>query len=102
MTGPSARRTTTIRAVRPGDHADWLRLRRALWPDGSADEHQRDVERFFRGDRSRRSSSGSGLGLSITRELVELNAGTIEARNGDGTVTFEITLPGNSADELAG
>ena len=57
----------------------------------------RVFDRFFRGDRSRRAASGSGLGLAITRELVELNAGTIEARNGDGTVTFRITLPGDTA-----
>lgn len=42
---------TKIRSVRTGDGTDWLRLRRALWPDGSADEHQRDIERFLRGDR---------------------------------------------------
>lgn len=42
---------TKVRSVRPGDRTDWLRLRRALWPEGSAEEHQRDIERFLQGDR---------------------------------------------------
>jgi signal transduction histidine kinase len=50
-------------------------------------------ERFFRGDRARRTAGGSGLGLSIARELVELNGGHIEARNVPGGVSFRVTLP---------
>ena len=54
----------------------------------------RVFDRFFRGDRTRRTASGSGLGLAITRELVELNRGTIDARNEPGGgVTFTVTLP---------
>jgi signal transduction histidine kinase len=54
----------------------------------------RVFDRFFRGDRARRTAAGSGLGLAITRELVELNRGTIEARNEPGGgVTFSVTLP---------
>jgi len=41
----------TIRAVRPQDRNDWVRLRHALWPDGTLEEHGRDVERFLAGDR---------------------------------------------------
>jgi len=58
------------------------------------DDLPRVFDRFFRGDRARRASSGSGLGLAITRELVELNRGSIEARNDPAGVTFTITLPG--------
>ena len=29
----------------------WIRLRHALWPDGTLEEHVRDVERFLSGDR---------------------------------------------------
>lgn len=56
----------------------------------------RVFDRFFRGDRARRTASGSGLGLAITRELVEMNGGSIQASNEqDGTgVTFTVTLPG--------
>lgn len=58
------------------------------------DDLRRLFDRFFRGDRARRTSSGSGLGLAITRELIELNDGTIAARNtSDGRVAFDIRLP---------
>lgn len=50
-------------------------------------------ERFFRGDRSRRTSGGSGLGLAIARELIELHGGEIAATNGTGSVTVAIRLP---------
>lgn len=51
-------------------------------------------DRFFRGDRSRRTSGGSGLGLAIAKELVELHGGRISAANGPGSVTVSIRLPG--------
>jgi signal transduction histidine kinase len=57
----------------------------------------RVFDRFFRGDRARRTASGNGLGLAIARELVELNGGVIEARNEtpDG-VTFTVSLPSSA------
>jgi signal transduction histidine kinase len=55
----------------------------------------RIFDRFFRGDRARRSASGNGLGLAITRELIELNRGTIDVSNvPGGGVTFRVMLPG--------
>lgn len=51
-------------------------------------------ERFYRVDKSRnRSSGGSGLGLSITRGLVEAMGGTIQvqSKKGQGT-TFSIKM----------
>lgn len=60
-----------------------------------AEDIPRVFDRFFRGDRARRTSAGSGLGLAITRQLVELNDGTIEAANApSGGVTFTLSLPG--------
>lgn len=53
----------------------------------------RVFDRFFRGDRARRTAEGSGLGLAITRELVELNHGTVSASNVPDGVKFTITLP---------
>jgi signal transduction histidine kinase len=53
-------------------------------------------DRFYKGDASRKSGSGSGLGLSIVKAIVERHGGTITARNEDGAV-FEILIPTSSA-----
>jgi signal transduction histidine kinase len=49
-------------------------------------------DRFYKGDASRKSGSGSGLGLSIVKAIVERHGGTISARNDNGAV-FEILIP---------
>lgn len=51
-------------------------------------------DRFWRGDRSRRERTHSGLGLAITKQLVHAHQGTIEAQSivGEGS-TFMIELP---------
>jgi histidine kinase len=64
---------------------------------GIAPEHLPHVfERFYRADRSRaRTSGGSGIGLTITRHLVEAHGGSIGAESaglGRGS-TFTVTLP---------
>jgi aminoglycoside 6'-N-acetyltransferase I len=41
---------TTIRTVRPEDRNEWVRLRHALWPDGTLEEHELDVDRFLKGN----------------------------------------------------
>ncbi len=56
-------------------------------------------ERFFKNDKSRHSSSGgSGLGLSIAKEIVEMHDGRLAAENGEkGGSVFIITLPLHAA-----
>jgi aminoglycoside 6'-N-acetyltransferase I len=40
----------TIRAMNPADAPAWLRLRCALWPEGSETEHREEIARFFAGE----------------------------------------------------
>lgn len=51
-------------------------------------------DRFYRGDKSRKRESGSGLGLSISRWIAEIHKGTIEvnSRLSEGSL-FSIRLP---------
>lgn len=52
-------------------------------------------ERFWRGDKSRsRHSGGSGIGLAIVKQLVELHGGAVEVASqvGKGS-TFTVSLP---------
>ncbi|MBI4263794.1 MAG: HAMP domain-containing histidine kinase [Acidobacteria bacterium] len=59
---------------------------------GIPPEHLPSIfERFYKADAAR-ASTGSGLGLSIVKTIVERHGGTITARNDQGAV-FEITLP---------
>ena len=50
-------------------------------------------EKFYRGDDSRTSSTGgAGLGLAITKEIIELHNGTISVKNDDKYIEFNIEL----------
>ncbi|WP_336647827.1 sensor histidine kinase [Microbacterium sp. MMO-10] len=50
--------------------------------------------RFARGDRSRnRATGGSGLGLSITKAIVDGHGGTISVQSEPGATTFTVRLP---------
>ncbi|MCH8901411.1 MAG: HAMP domain-containing histidine kinase [Chloroflexi bacterium] len=65
-------------------------------PDISPEELPRLFERFYRRDRTRGGeggSAGSGLGLPIASDLIELHGGTLQASVRDGEIVFEARLP---------
>ncbi|MCX7966704.1 MAG: cell wall metabolism sensor histidine kinase WalK, partial [Syntrophorhabdaceae bacterium] len=51
-------------------------------------------DRFYRGDKSRRRETGSGLGLSISKWIAEAHNGTIEVKSqpSEGSI-FTVKLP---------
>lgn len=54
----------------------------------------RIFEQFFRLDSSRSSSTGgAGLGLAISKEIVELHGGRIQAESADEQIIFTLWLP---------
>lgn len=54
----------------------------------------RIFEQFFRLDSSRSSSTGgAGLGLAISKEIVELHGGSIRAESANERITFTVWLP---------
>ncbi|MDA8129286.1 MAG: heavy metal sensor histidine kinase [Betaproteobacteria bacterium] len=68
-------------------------------PPISKEHAARIFDRFYRADPSRREGAGShtGLGLAITKSLIEANGGTIRAASDKGITAFEIVLPGGDA-----
>ena len=65
---------------------------------GIADEDLPYVfERFYRADRSRGRTPGSGIGLTVARELIGANGGSVEIESTGGTgTTFIVRLPSAS------
>lgn len=58
------------------------------------DKLKRIFDQFFRLDSSRASSTGgAGLGLAISKEIVELHGGVISAESEDENIMFKVALP---------
>ena len=66
----------------------------------SQEDIPRIFERFFRSDRARALARGAGLGLSITKLIVEAHGGKIdvESKVNEGT-TFTVSLPAEVAPQ---
>ena len=58
-------------------------------------ELSRLFDRFYRADDSRNSKTGgSGIGLSVAKEIVEAHGGSITAFSKDGkSIDFDVLLP---------
>lgn len=75
---------------------DTVRVEVADTGSGIAPEHLPHVfERFWRADPSRtRETGGTGLGLAVSRQIVDLHHGTLDVRSDLGAgSTFTLTLP---------
>jgi signal transduction histidine kinase len=63
-------------------------------PDVEPEELPRLFERFYRRDRAATGrSAGTGLGLTIARDLIELHGGTLEASLRDEDIVLTARLP---------
>jgi signal transduction histidine kinase len=63
-------------------------------PGVPADQRERIFGRFIRLDDARcRDTGGAGLGLAITKEIIEAHGGTINVREGHPGARFEVRLP---------
>lgn len=76
-------------------HGATVELRITDQGPGIAEEDQPFVfERFYRADRSRSGSAGSGIGLTVARELIAANGGSVEVEStGPTGTTFRVELP---------
>jgi signal transduction histidine kinase len=58
------------------------------------DEMEAIFERFYRGKQTRETVAGTGMGLSIAREIINAHHGRLWAENADeGGAEFAFTLP---------
>jgi signal transduction histidine kinase len=81
--------------VRARDAGDTLAVSVADTGPGIPEEElPRIFERFYRVPGAERRAAGAGLGLSITRQIIEVHGGTLDVTSeGEKGTTFTITLP---------
>jgi two-component system heavy metal sensor histidine kinase CusS len=81
--------------IKPGSESNIIRLTFENPGESILPEHlPRLFDRFYRVDSSRqKTSEGAGLGLAITKSIVEAHQGTIRVYSANGVTRFEITFP---------
>jgi signal transduction histidine kinase len=68
-------------------------------PGIPAEDLARIFERFYQVDKSRKRGKGTGLGLTIAKEIIEAHGGYVRAESAAGTgTTFIVLLPITEAD----
>jgi signal transduction histidine kinase len=75
------------------EKGDLLIRIRDYGPGVPADMMERIFLPFFRGDPSRNTSGGVGLGLAIAQRAIRLHGGEIRARNADPGLEVTISIP---------
>jgi two-component system sensor histidine kinase VanS len=72
-------------------------IRTVVWNEGEQipeDELVHIWDHFYRVEKSReRDSGGTGIGLAIVRQIMQLHSGQFTVRNMDGGVEFSFSLP---------
>ena len=87
--------TNGIITISAGQAADqvWLSVR-DTGPGMSSDEQEKIFNPFFRGNQGRRFPQGMGLGLSITRDIINAHGGQIELDSAPGIgTTIKLIIP---------
>ena len=90
----------TLRAFGDTDDGEWVCLEVQDTGAGMSEEDLEEIfGRFKQGSSLTRRAEGTGLGLDITRHLVELHGGTIDAHSqpGEGS-TFTVRLPARQGE----
>jgi two-component system sensor histidine kinase KdpD len=64
-------------------------------------DRERIFERFYRANAARQGPSGSGLGLSIVKRIVEAHAGRVWVESQSGLTAFFLALPLASPEAVA-
>jgi two-component system, OmpR family, sensor histidine kinase KdpD len=78
--------------VEPGGAEATLSVRNA-GPTVHPSDRERIFERFYRANSTRQGPSGSGLGLSIVKRIVEAHDGRVWVESQAGMTTFFLALP---------
>lgn len=82
----------TVTAASKGDTVEWAVQDRGIGMPASVMSNL--FQKFYRSHRSRETVAGTGIGLYISKAIVESHGGNISARSEDGHgSTFTVSLP---------